>query len=358
MAVSSLTLNFDAILSATLMNLHKKGTMFDQISTTNALLFFIMKKNGMYTGDAEGERMRITLLYEMGVGDVFSGYDTLGNTPAEGITTAFFNWGQLAVPIAISGKEERENASSQTRVFDLLKGKTKQALLGAQDLFAKALIQGNGPHTATAITTAYTSNQNGSVFIDPLPELIHFSPTTALTVGNIAQGTYSWWRNQTTTSTATTFAGFLKELDNLYNKCSKGPGGMPDVHMLDQKVFELYVAALRNQNRFTDYLKADIPFESVAFHGKPTTWDQFVPDAKNGTITGIPVDASGTWYMINSQYLQIKYFQNFEPTAFARPTGASPQDAKLAHIMWHGGIACANRRKQGVIGGISTTITS
>ncbi len=70
---SSLTLNYDAVLSSTLMNLHKAGVLFDQISTANAFLFALMKQNGSYTGDAEGERMRIQLLYEFGPGDVHSG---------------------------------------------------------------------------------------------------------------------------------------------------------------------------------------------------------------------------------------------------------------------------------------------
>jgi hypothetical protein len=358
MAPSALTLNYDAVLSSTLMNLHKKGVIFDQISTSNALLFKIMKMNGMYTGDAEGERMRCSLMYEFGGGGVFSGYDVLGSTPAEGVTTGFFNWGQLAVPIAISGKEERENASSETRIFDLLKGKTKQALLKAQDLFAKALIQGNGPNTATAITTALTDTGNGAVFIDPLPLLVHYNPAASVAVGNINQATYTWWRNKTSNSASTTYAGFLKELDHLSNECSKGPGGAPDLHFADQNVYELYCAALRSQNRYTDYKKADLPFDTVAFKGNAVTWDEFIPDAANGTIASIPVASSGTWYMLNTKFLNIKHFQDFEPTPFAKPTGGQAQDAKLAHILWHGGIACSQRRKQGVMGSIDTTIAA
>jgi len=34
------------------------------------------------------------------------------------------------------------------------------------------------------------------------------------------------------------------------------------------------------------------------------------------------------------------------------------QDAKTAHILWYGGIGISNRRKQGVMGGIDTTLTS
>ena len=352
---SSLTLNYDAAMSSTLMNLHKSGTLFDQLSTSNAFLFKLMKQNKSYTGGAEGERLRTSLLYEFGPGDVYSGYDTLGVTPADGMTTAFFNWGQMAVEIAISGKEERENASSATRVFDLLKAKTKQATLKSQDLFARALLQGNGPNTATAIATAYTSTMNGAVFIDPLPLIVHGTPSSAVTVGNISQLTYSWWRNQMLDSASTTFAGFLKDTDRLYNNCTKGPGGRPDLHLTDQFVYELYVASLRNQNRFTDYNKADIPFENIAFHGQPVTWDEFVPDVGNGTITSIPVASSGTWYMLNTQFFGIKYFLDFEPTSFIKPEN---QDAKVAHILWHGGMNCSNRRKSGVMKGIDTTIAS
>jgi hypothetical protein len=271
------------------------------------------------------------------------------------MTAAFFDWGQWAVPIAISGKEERENKGSRAQIFDLLKAKTKQALLGIQEGFAKALIQGNGPHTATQITTAWTSTNNDSTFITPLPLMVAYDPTTATAVGNITQSTYSFWQNKTKNSSATTFAGFLTEVENLRNTCSKGPGGPPDLHLVDQNVYELYVAALRSQNRFTDYKKADMPFATVALHGEAVTWDELVPDAANGTIASIPVAASGTWYMLNTQFFQMKYFLNFEPGPFIKPEN---QDAKVAQVLWHGGWGVSNRRKHGVMGSIGTAITS
>lgn len=354
---SSLTLAYDAVLSSTLFNLHKSGVLVDNIATSNPLLFKIMKMNKNYQGTASGDRMQVNLMYALGTADSYSGYDVLDTTPMDGMTSAFFEWGQASVPIAISGLEERKNRNDQTKVFDLLKSKTKQALLGLQDFFGKALLQGNGPNTATAITTKYTSPNNASVFIDPLPLLVKYDPTTGTTIGNINQSTYSFWQNKRLVDSSTTYAAFLKNADRLYNDCSKGAGGAPDLHILDQFVYELYVAALRSQNRFTDYKKADLPFETVAFHGQALTWDQFVPDVANGTIASIPVAASGTWYMLNTQYFEIKYFAdtNFTPTPFQKPEN---QDAKVAHILWGGGIGVSNRRKQGVMGSIDTTISS
>ena len=353
---STETRNWDALVSTTLTN--ARAALTDEISKTNALLFTLMKKqSGGYVGESSlGDRLGLPLMYELGQADVYSGYDQLDVTPMDGITTAFFDWRQVAVPIAISRIEERKN-SGEAKLIDLLKSKTKQALLGIQDLMGKMLMQGNGPNSATDITTAYTSTTNGAYGIDPLPLLVKYDPTSSTVVGNINQSTYPWWRNQYTASIATTYAGFLTEMRHLYNNCSKGPGGGPNLTVADQNVYELYEAALAASHRNPSYQKADIPFDNVLFKGKPMVWDENVPDVANGTIASIPVAASGTLYMLNTQFWQIRYDKetNWINTPFQRPEN---QDAKVSHIMWYGAAGISNRRKHGVMGSIGTAITS
>ena len=65
MAVSSLTLNYDAILASTLFNLHQAGAITDAISTSNRV-FFELIRSKQYTGDASGNRMQVNLLYGHG----------------------------------------------------------------------------------------------------------------------------------------------------------------------------------------------------------------------------------------------------------------------------------------------------
>lgn len=351
---STLTQAYDTVLSSTWFNLWKSGAVEDNIASSNAFLFKLIK-SGNYTRNAEGNRMQVNLRYAIQNGDAYSGYDDLDTTPVDGHTAAFFDWGQWAVPFGFSGKERRENAATKTQIFDLVKAKTEQAMDGIHEGFARALIQGNGPNTATAITTAFTSVRNGAVFIDPLFKLVAYDPTASVAVGNINQSTYSWWRNQLFNSISTTFAGFFKELDRLRNLTLKYPGGAPDLHYCDQFVSELYIAAMRKDNRYLDTKKADIPFDNVTFHGQPVTWDQWCPDVQNGTITGIPVASSGTWAMFNTKYFQIKTFLDFETKPPVEPEN---QDAKVGQILWHGGIGVSNRRKHGVMGGIDTAITS
>lgn len=346
---SSLTLNYDSILSTTLFNYRRK--LEDAISTANAFYFLLKKQGAIKEIDDIGDRMQIPLMYELGQADSYSGYDNLDTTPMDGITSAFVNWAQAAVPIAISGLEEKKNAS-EAKLIDLLESKTKQAEMGITEFFNKRLLQGAG---GSAITTAYTSPANGSSFIDPLPKLVAYDPTASVSIQNINQNTYTWWRNQTKNSVSTTYAAFLKELRSARNNASKGPGGGPNLHIVDQATKEMYEAALAAAHQNPSYQKADIPFDTIAFYGDPVTWDEFVPDVQGGSVT--QSSTSGTWWMLNTKFFEVKVHSgtNFTPTPFMKPVG---QDAKVAHILWLGAVGCSNRRKQGVVGGIDNTIAA
>jgi hypothetical protein len=349
MPPSSLTLNYDALLSTTLFKYSAK--LRDMISTANAFYFMLNRKGAIKEVDDLGERKQTPLMYELGQADAYSGYDQLDTTPMDGITSAFTDWRQAAVPIAISGLEEKKN-SSESRMLSLLESKTKQAEMGIKEFFNKRFIQGAG---GTSIKSAYTSSINGASFIDPLPKLVMYNPTSSVAIQNINQSTYSWWQNQYTNSTGSTYAAFFKELEKTRNNAGKGPGGVPDLHLCDQSVFELFCAALRSMHHNTSYTKADMPFQTVAFFGDAVTWDEYVPDVQGDSAT--QSTTSGTWWMLNTEFFDIEVHSgtNFTSTPFQKPVG---QDAKIAHLLWLGATGCSNRRKQAVMGGIDTTITS
>jgi hypothetical protein len=349
-AVTSETRNYNAIQSTTLEN-WAKG-IGNEI-TTSMFFYYALKKSGSYVTVADpGERARYALRYQNGTADSFSGYDVLNTTPMDGITSAFFDWAQMSVSISISRKEERQN-SGEAKMLDLLEEKTNQAMDGIKELFMKAIMQGNGPNTATAITTQYTSPMNGSLFVTPLPLLVGQTASSG-TIGGVSAAN-SWWQNQKIASSDGSFAAVLKDLDHLRNLCSKGVGGAPDMHLVDQSTQELYVAALRSQNRFTDTMRADIPFDNVAFHRQPVVWDEFMPNWSGATT--VQSTTQGTWLMLNSQFMQMKYDAqtDFITTPFIRPEN---QDAKTAQILWMGTLGTNNRRKHGVDSDIDTTITS
>ena len=347
---SVITDDVGALLSTTLRKYSK--TMQDNIATSTAILFMIMKRGDTYKVTSDiGAAMAVPLMYELGQTDTYSGYDPLDNTPAEGVTTAFFNYANHNTSIVIAGDEERKNGGTQTKIIDLANTKVKQAELGAQDFFSKRFLYGAGGST---ITTPYTSPMNGSTFIDPLPKLIAYDPTASVVVGNINQSTSTWWRNQFLAMNGyTTFAGFLMGLRKLNQLCEFGPGGAPNLHMLTPGTFLLYEAALAAAHRNPSYNEADIPFTNVAFMGNPAVADQHMPDYYSGTVT----NTKGSWVMTNSRFFEMTVHSdaNFTTTDFERDVSF---DGRVAHIRWQGGVGISNRRKHGVAGYIDETIAA
>jgi hypothetical protein len=343
------------LISTTLENWSK--TIADAVTASNFFLY-MLKRSKVYKGiDALGERMRVPLRYQNGNADVYAGYDPVDTTPIDGVTSAFFSWKQLATSITIDGLSEAQN-SGEYAMIDLLETKTNQAMDGINEKFGRAILQGNGINSATAITTAYTSPTNGRTFVDPLPLLVGNTPSSG-TVGSIScsvsDNGLSWWQNQQTSSSATTFAGLLKEIRHIANLTSKGVGGAADMVLTDLATQEVYEAALRSQNQFLDISRADIPFENIAFNKKPVVWDEYMPNWAGGTT--VQSTSQGTWLMLHSSFFSLQYHNahNFAVSPFVKPEN---QDARTALVLWYGGLGISNRRKHGVLSGISTTITS
>jgi len=355
MAATSVTRSYTSVIASVLDKVRKK--VEDQITANNKLLYFY-RKSGTWKGvTSGGDRYRVSLMYELGSADSYSGFGQIDVTPSDGITSAFFDWRQAAASISLSGMDEFQNRGTE-RVFDLLKARTTQAVLGLEDLFGRGMFQGQGSIDSTSITTPRTSPINGSTFIDPLPLLVQYTPTSG-SPGGINRANESWWRNQSTDDGSSSFAGFLKNCRSMYNNCSKGGGGgkgMPNLIVSDQATYELYESALAAAHRNPSYTMGDIPFENVKFKGSPWIWDEFVADAKNADLTPAGSD-SGTAYFLNTNYLGVTYDKqhNFTAGDFVMPEN---QDSKTALVLWYGTHWISNARKCGVLAGITTSTAS
>ena len=154
---------------------------------------------------------------------------------------------------------------------------------------------------------------------------------------------------------------------NVYNDCSKGVGGNVDLMIGDQVAWETYWGSLQNQERYivSDQRTIDIlgGTDMIKFRGATVIWDQAMPDVETNATVAFAnraavgtVSASNIW-MINSSTMLYVYHSdaNFMTTPFITPVG---QDASVAEILWMGGLAVNNRRKNGVLYGISQSITS
>lgn len=282
---SSLTDNYDALLTTTARAMQPR--IHDNITRSNKVVAWLTE-HGQFRKQDGGERVKVPLMHALNsTADIYSGYGQLDTTPQDGITSAFFEWSQMAVSIAISRKEERQNSGS-SKLLSLLETKTTQAEVSAKELLNNCLVAGRITASATdgrflARVGRLDSGASGPL---PLAALIDGTVARSVPIGNINGATYSFWRNQMTSSAATTWRGFFAECVTLYNDCSKGAGGSPDLIIDDQRTWEQYWNGLSNQERYvvTDQKTIDIlgGSDMLKFRGAVRVWDEVVPDVEIG----------------------------------------------------------------------------
>lgn len=354
-APSQETRNFDALFTASLANYSKQ--LVDNISTSNAFFAKITASQGYVSKDG-GTNVDFPLMYALGNPDWYEGYDVLNTEPMDGTTMSIWEWRECAVPITVSRRELRQNAH---KLYDLVEAKMMQAEMGFKEFMAKAFLQGNAVNAGGSIEDSQSSAVTGAAGVEPLAKLIQKDPTSSESIGNINQSSYSWWRNQTKSSTASSYDAFLKEVQGIYNDCSKGPGGPPDMILCDQYTYQLFERMLYNRggSRHEPGTTLEFPFENLKWKNSMVTWDEFVPDVNADSAT-VSADSStgGTMFFLNTKFMKIFYDSqtNFVQTEWK--SAYNQPNAQTKHILWMGNAAITNRRKLGVLYGIDTTIAS
>lgn len=345
------TFNYDALISTSLANY--RDTLIDNIGVSNAFFKKLYDSKQWESRDG-GLYIVEDLMYGLASVDSYSGYDELPTTPPEGITQAQFQWSQCASPIAISEEERKKN---KHRIVDLITARIQQSEIGIKQFFAQAFLQGSftpGSAGVGSLLTPYQSTLNGSNFVDPIGKIIDFDPTQARAVGGITQSTNTWWKNQTKDINAvTTYDAYLANTLNMYNTCSKGTGGAPDLVLVDQVSWELLALAYYKKYLANMPTDGNFPFANLKFFDAMMVWDEYMVDAKSNVAT---TATYGTQYWFNTKFWKVVYESetNFVTTDFQKPVN---QDVRVKHILWMGGVTVNNRRKQGVMGGVPRSLT-
>jgi hypothetical protein len=367
-APNNITTYLDSVFSLSLANYRK--TLTDNIGSTNAVLYDLMKSDAYETAEGGGTYFAEDLMYGLAPADWYSGYDTLSTMPTDGISQAIYEWRQMASPISYNMKEVIQN---EKKIIDLVKSRIKQSEMGIQEAWAQAFLWGNYPNGGL-LTDIRTSTVTLARGIECLPRLISYNTSgssgTALTVGGLNENTNSWWRNHYTTSTASTYSAFMYELENMYNLCALGTGGAPTHMLMDQTTYQLFIHAYFSVYKANpDALDGAYPFVGKKFLNAKVIMDDKIPDAYTGapgTETGGVVDPAtmtyGTCYFVNSKFFKIRYHadRDFEPLRdengkwFVKPING---DSRIGHIGWMGNVTVNNRRKQGVHAKIARTLS-
>jgi hypothetical protein len=352
MPVNSITYNFDDLLTSTWMNY--RNQLYDNIF--NACPFFYwIHANGRKRVEDGGERIVIPLEYGKNstIKSMTSGYDIVDTTPQEIMTSAYYNWKEIAGTTTISNSELAKN-QGKNKIIDLLQKKANNTEMSFTEVIEQMIVG------------AFTAG-NGGYDITPINLLIKGDPTTATSIGGISQATYTWWANRYKVSTATTYEGFIREIANLYNRCSRGGSKngkrkAPDMILCDQGYYETYIGAARAKGKIimVNEKVADLGFGGAKYLGATLLWDEYVPDITTGTANTDPNSHTYNYYsglFINSEFLEFVVCkgQDFTVGPFIQPEN---QLAKTSIIHLMGELCCSNRSKQGVHRTVVTTITS
>ena len=359
MAATSRTLSYDALLTTTADKIHKSGAVQDAITSSNPTFAEFMTKGRIKKKVHGGDQIRVGLMYQHnGTIAPYSRYGQIDITPQDGITTGYLPWAQYGGGVSIDGLSTFKNMGKE-RLTDLLKEKIVQTTAGWSEKLNRDLWDVDGRQA-----THPHSGESGTQIVC-LPLYIQgLSATTAddYDIMNIDQSVETWWKNKEGTPGADTYLGLNAAMRKLYNDCSQGPGGFPDLIISDQVSYEIYETGMDAKTRYSFSDKASVGFEQVAFKQAKMFWDGYCPDAEtaasaNGVLDTGSALAEGSMYFINTKTmcLYVGKDKDWKPRGFQTPVD---QDASTSLYLAYLQLVCDNRRKNGVLYAIEPTIVS
>lgn len=350
---SSSAVDIDGLLSHTTQFIEKKGVIQDAIFASNPV-FYELKTKGRVKASG-GERVQVNLMYgKNSTAGSYSRYDVLDISPQDGLGAAYFPWAQESVAVSIDGLSILQNAGPE-KIKDLISSKMEQATMSVAETMNEQLWD------AEAAGNEVTGNSGKNIL--SIPMLVDADPDRdTAAIGGLNPSTYAWWNNQAFDYGASnTFSIFKSKLNHAYNTCQNEGrlGGGPDLIVMDQQAYENYEASLEDYKRYMTDGEATAGFESLRYKRAKIVWDDRVPDPEYNSFAGANYDnsnwAAGAIYLLNTKFIGLYVLggRDWKWGSWEKPVD---QDAKVNTSLWAGQLVTSNRRKHGVIYGVTATI--
>jgi len=299
----------------------------DNVSNRNALLKY-MKKRGNYRTEDGGLTIACPLEYTTNsTYQRYSDWDELNIAASDVISSAEYQWRQIAINVVSSGRELRIN-SGDSRIINLAKSKLKNAIHTYNNNFSSDIY-----------SSGSLSNQ-----VNGLQALIADAGTG--TVGGIDSSTWTFWQNKVQSAAAPLQGGSAITVGPttiesgmmlpLWLELDRGPDDQPDLLVFSNDYYSYFEASQVSLKRYMDKEMADAGFVGLKYKNADVLFD-------GGS--GIPT-AHG--YFINTRYLELVAHRDadLEVMDEIRPVN---QDGAVVTILWMGNLTLANRNRQGVM---------
>ena len=308
--------------------LRQSGTkVTDNVSENNLLLTRMKAKGNIKTVDGGYEIQEPLEYAENGTYQRYSGYEQLNTQASDVLTSAKYEWQQVALHVTASGKELRMN-SGKNAMINLVKSRKKNAMNTAKNQFSVDLY-----------SDGTESNQIGG-----LANLIQTNGQG--TVGGINSATYTFWRNQfkemtgTNTSAAPSVANaaaMKADMNALWLSLNRGTD-VPDCIVMTHDFYSLYELGEQQLQRYASADLANSGFQTLKYKSADVVFDD---NANFGTT-----DEKA--YFINSDYLYLVQHKEAQWTTDEEKKPVN-QDAVVIPMYWMGNMVCTNRDLQGVL---------
>jgi hypothetical protein len=310
--------NISDIIATTIQS--RTRQIADNVTDNNAILKALSTKGRIKTFSGGNVILQELSFRDNGNAGYYSGYDLLPVSAQDVISAAEFTIKQVAVPVVISGLEILQN-SGKEKMIDLMDARLDVAESSMKNLIANGLYSdgtGSGGKQITGLNAA-----------------VAVTPTT--TYGGIDPATYTFWKNIVTDTSGITASTIQASWNGLWAQLVRG-NDKPEIIVVDNATWALYMNSLQAQQRFTSESKAAAGFDSVKFMSADVILD--------GGIEGNC--QANTAYFLNTNYI------HWRPHADRNMVPLSPnkryavnQDAEVQILAFAGNLTTSGRKFQG-----------
>jgi hypothetical protein len=238
------------------------------------------------------------------------------------ITSAEYQWRQIAINVVASGRELRIN-SGDSRIISLAKSRMKNAIRTFNNNFSSDLY-----------SSGSLSNQ-----VNGLQAIV--ADVNTNTVGGIDASAWSIWQNKvfdcsvnSVTPSSTTIEGSM--MLPLWLLLDRGPDDQPDLIVADNTFYSYFETSQVSLKRYATSESVNAGFSSIKYKNADVIYDG---------NSGIP---SSHMYMLNTEYLKLVVHKDADLTEVPEQRPVN-QDGAVIPILWMGNLTCSNRGQQGVI---------
>jgi hypothetical protein len=255
-------------------------------------------------------------------GGWYSGYDLLPVAASDVLSAAEFTIKQLACPVTMSGLEEIQNAGKE-QMIDLLEARITVAESTMANLMAEG-VYGNG----TTFAGKSLTGLGAAVPVDP----------TTGTYGGIDRNAWPFWQSKVTTAGAALTASTIQAAMNaMWARLVRGTD-RPDLIVMDNAMWALYMASLQAQQRFTQPDVGNLGFPSIKFMDADVVLD--------GGIGGFAT--ANTIFFLNTKYIFLRPHSARDMVPLnPNKRYAVNQDAEVSILAWAGNLTTSGSQFQG-----------